>query len=81
MDLKIMQDQAERRATRQSLVRTADRSEKIRTYNYPQVRPRCAKCFPVFMCETEPRDGPPAWKGEDAFVRGNDGGGRTTESD
>ena len=39
MDLKIMQDQAERRATRKSLVRTADRSEKIRTYNYPQVRP------------------------------------------
>jgi peptide chain release factor 1 len=38
MDLKIMQDQAERRATRQSLVRTADRSEKIRTYNYPQNR-------------------------------------------
>jgi len=38
MDLKIMQDQAERRATRKSLVRTADRSEKIRTYNYPQNR-------------------------------------------
>ncbi len=46
MDLKIMQDQAERRATRKGLVRTADRSEKIRTYNYPQVRPR-AKCFPT----------------------------------
>ncbi|KAH9006626.1 peptide chain release factor 1 [Lactarius hatsudake] len=38
MDLKIMQDQAERRAARKSLVRTADRSEKIRTYNYPQNR-------------------------------------------
>jgi len=38
MDLKLRQDQAERRATRKSLVRTADRSEKIRTYNYPQNR-------------------------------------------
>ena len=43
MDLKLMRDQAERRATRKSLVRTADRGEKIRTYNYPQVRP-CAIC-------------------------------------
>jgi peptide chain release factor 1 len=40
MDLKLTRDQAERRATRKSLVRTADRSEKIRTYNYPQVRHR-----------------------------------------
>ncbi|KAI0290849.1 peptide chain release factor 1, partial [Multifurca ochricompacta] len=38
MDLKLMRDQAERRAKRKSLVRTADRSEKIRTYNYPQNR-------------------------------------------
>jgi peptide chain release factor 1 len=37
MDLKLTRDQAERRATRKSLVRTADRSEKVRTYNYPQV--------------------------------------------
>ncbi|KAF8496408.1 hypothetical protein F5888DRAFT_1703615 [Russula emetica] len=38
MDLKLMRDQADRRATRRSLVQTADRSEKIRTYNYPQDR-------------------------------------------
>jgi peptide chain release factor 1 len=38
LDLKLMRDQADRRATRKSLVRTADRSEKIRTYNYPQNR-------------------------------------------
>ncbi|KAH9973670.1 hypothetical protein BGW80DRAFT_1305743 [Lactifluus volemus] len=38
MDIKLIRDQAERRATRKSLVRTADRSEKIRTYNYPQNR-------------------------------------------
>lgn len=37
MDLKLSREIAERRATRQNLVRTADRSEKIRTYNYAQV--------------------------------------------
>ena len=45
MDRKLMRDQADRRATRRSLVRTADRSEKIRTYNYPQVRVRCVAYF------------------------------------
>lgn len=37
MDMKITREIAERRATRQNLVRAADRSEKIRTYNYAQV--------------------------------------------
>lgn len=37
MDRKIMREIEERRASRLNLVRTADRSEKIRTYNYAQV--------------------------------------------
>ncbi|THH11633.1 hypothetical protein EW146_g7981 [Bondarzewia mesenterica] len=37
-DQKLIREQAERRAARKSLVRTADRSEKIRTYNYPKDR-------------------------------------------
>lgn len=37
MDRKLTQDLADRRAERRDLVKTADRSEKIRTYNYAQV--------------------------------------------
>jgi peptide chain release factor 1 len=38
MDRKLTQDLANRRAERRDLVQTADRSAKIRTYNYVQVR-------------------------------------------
>lgn len=38
MDQKLTKDMAEKRAVRQNLVKTADRSEKIRTYNHAQVR-------------------------------------------
>lgn len=38
MDRKLAQDMAQRRAVRKNLVRSADRSEKVRTYNYAQVR-------------------------------------------
>ncbi|KAG7095120.1 hypothetical protein E1B28_005903 [Marasmius oreades] len=38
MDQKITREIAERRAARNSLVKSADRSEKIRTYNYAQER-------------------------------------------
>ena len=37
MDQKLTKEMAQRRAVRKSLVKTADRSEKIRTYNYAQV--------------------------------------------
>lgn len=52
MDVKLMREQAERRATRKSLVRTADRSEKIRTYNYPQVRHRNV-CYVISIYHAE----------------------------
>lgn len=38
MDQKITREIAQRRAAKNSIVKSADRSEKIRTYNYAQVR-------------------------------------------
>ena len=38
MDLKLTREMEERRSTRRNLVKGADRSEKIRTYNYAQNR-------------------------------------------
>jgi len=38
MDLKLQKEMAERRDTRRSLVSGADRSDKIRTYNFAQER-------------------------------------------
>ncbi len=38
MDQKIIRDMAEKRAVKNNLVSGVDRSDKIRTYNYAQVR-------------------------------------------
>jgi len=38
LDIEQQKQDAERTATRRSMVRTGDRSEKIRTYNFPQNR-------------------------------------------
>lgn len=37
MDRKLAQEEADRRSVRLNQVKGADRSEKIRTYNFPQV--------------------------------------------
>ena len=37
-EIELEKQQSEIGATRKSIVRTGDRSEKIRTYNYPQSR-------------------------------------------
>lgn len=37
-ELKHTQEVENRRASRQSQVKSADRSDKVRTYNFPQVR-------------------------------------------
>lgn len=63
MDLKITREVEERRSTRRNLVRGADRSEKIRTYNYAQVSPVLLQAVIDFIAYLwlGPSNGPPYW--------------------
>ncbi|HPA41750.1 MAG TPA: peptide chain release factor-like protein, partial [Candidatus Hydrogenedentes bacterium] len=38
LDMKVREEEEQRAAARKSQVRSGDRSEKIRTYNYPENR-------------------------------------------
>jgi len=49
MDRKLAQEEADRRSVRLNQVKGADRSEKIRTYNYPQVRVSAFSLFLVLL--------------------------------
>ena len=63
MDLKITREVEERRSTRRNLVRGADRSEKIRTYNYAQVSPVLLPCKQqtIHHLWLGPSNGPSYW--------------------
>lgn len=72
----MTREMEERRTARLNLVRTADRSEKIRTYNYAQV---IAETFLFFdsichLLATEGSgDGPPDWVDIEEPCRGDGG--------
>ena len=59
MDRKLTQETVDRRDMRRSLVKSADRSEKVRTYNYTQVGACLCVCCYVLSCRLGPCDRPP----------------------